>query len=904
MQNRFREVGSASRHDHETISGQRSGQRGGFKALVGIGLAAALLGPVPVAAQTPAEPDKSTNRGIEEIVVRAGESESTADFGVGDSVTGFGADDLEALGVQDIADLAAFTPNLEIVTQGATTPTFFIRGVGLNDFNSNSTGAVAIYMDEVARNAPAIQLSKLFDIEAVNVVKGPQGTGLFRNASAGAIKIYSKKPSGEFGGYLRSDIGNFNSRDFEGAVEAPIFKDILAGRVAFGFTQRDGTMKNRCGSAPAFADRITNPGPLALRTLGLKQTDPPFSICGEPVTAGRISPIPVGLEKRLNNRDDWAMRATLLFRPTLDMDWTLNFHGAKRDELSRVGQSLGTQGSTCRDGDISNCDLIGDRGDGSARIEGTLGGPQGIAFSGYRPPEVVRRLEELAPCNIGVPGRPQGTCLLSAANRASDNAGKIRLAKELSRDLDSKPQKGDFNRTGDTENNTWGGYLNGGIVLPFGIQLTTVTSADTYDREIDLDLDFSPETLFQIVTDDDGWQVAQDIRLEGQHGDEAQFRWDIGGYFLREQLDVEVTNDLGVLSTFGVGSREYTQDLWSGAGYISMAFDFWEDFTLDGGFRYNTEQKKLDFLLLQGSGTTKATKLDETWSAPTGTVRLTYRFREDTHVFWKYTRGWKPGSFNATSSLVTGVTTADPEKIDSFETGISGSWFDGRFGINSSFFFYRYQDYQLFTAQQFSGGQPEFVILNADEAEVFGAEIDAVLRPWTGGFAQVRASWLESQFLDFVQNQQAVIVVSGAQVTVDRELNNTGNPLLNSPRFKVSLTLEQSLPLGRWGTLTGRWDGVWTDTTYFDATKGRGIPNVDNIAFLPDDTIAQRPFWMHNLRLTYAPIGGQVQMSGWVRNVTNETFKTFAFDASTFSRTSIYFVGDPRTYGGSLTVTF
>ena len=84
----------------------------------------------------------------------------------------------------------------------------------------------------MARNAPALQLSTLFDTEAVNVLRGPQGTGLARNASAGAIKIYSKKPSGEFGGFLRSDFGNFNFKDFEGAIEAPIVEDLLAARLA------------------------------------------------------------------------------------------------------------------------------------------------------------------------------------------------------------------------------------------------------------------------------------------------------------------------------------------------------------------------------------------------------------------------------------------------------------------------------------------------------------------------------------------------------------------------------------------------------------------------------------------------------------------------------------------------
>ena len=113
-------------------------------------------------------------------------------------------------------------------------------------------------------------------------------------------------------------------------------------------------------------------------------------------------------------------------------------------------------------------------------------------------------------------------------------------------------------------------------------------------------------------------------------------------------------------------------------------------------------------------------------------MRLTYRFREDTHVYWKYNRGWKPGHYNATGSRITGITIAEPETIDAFETGLHAEWFGGMLGGDASLFYYNYQDYQIFIAQQFAGGGPEFVMLNANDAEVYGAEIDALVRPWAG----------------------------------------------------------------------------------------------------------------------------------------------------------------------------
>ena len=155
-----------------------------------------------------------------------------------------------------------------------------------------------------------------------------------------------------------------------------------------------------------------------------------------------------------------------------------------------------------------------------------------------------------------------------------------------------------------------------------------------------------------------------------------------------------------------------------------------------------------------------------------------------------------------------------------------------------------------------------------------------------------------------MQQQQEQVSIGGSQTVVTREIQNSGNPLLNSPKFKVSITAEQTIPLGRLGSLTPRYDGVWTDVTYFDASKGRGIPNSMNQQALPKNTTAQPAFWLHNFRLAWRPPVGQMEIAGWVRNLANESYKTFAFDGSTFNDTSIYFVGDPRTYGGTMTITF
>jgi iron complex outermembrane receptor protein len=826
--------------------------------------------PPEPAQPAPAPRGPAARPGIEEIVIQGSESDAAADYQAADSVTAFDASDLQALGAQTVEDLATYTPNLEIVTAGATTPTFFIRGVGLNDFNANSTGAVAVYQDDVPINAPALQLGTLFDMEAVNILRGPQGTGLARNASAGAIKLYTRKPSGEYDSFLRSSYGNYDYMDFEGALEAPLFSDLLSSRLAFRWTQRDGYAENGCAREPS---------------------SPGGPRCGESTS---VAQAPAGLPDTVNNLGNWAARGTFRFQPTLDMDWLLGIHGSRRDEDSRLGQSIGTSGFICLNNDIANCNVDYPFGSRSTRNFG--GSDQGP----YRDPDVFRmfvsKFQSLAAaCRPGTPDF--ATCLRSAQNTAL-----IQNAEDLAENLDDDPYRGDYNLVGPTRNDTWGGYLNGEIALPLGMTLTTVTGYDTYDRFTDVDLDQSPNTLFHIKTDDEGWQVTQDVRLAGELG-ELPLRWEVGGWYLHEHIDVLVQNTFPPPNIGTVGERDYTQDIDSAAGYASLEWDLDDQFTLDGGFRWNYEAKSLDFSL-ERTGQTYLLFPEDAWQAPTGLVRLTYRFREDTHSYWKYTRGWKPGHFNATASGFEPILPAEPETIDAFETGLRGSWFEGRLGFDFSLFYYSYENYQLFTVKVDAGENPEFVVINASNAEVYGSELDLVARPLPGTFLNVRASWLESRFNDFTQRQFVQQTVGLESRNILKEIDNTGNRLLNSPQFKVSLTAEQTIPLGRYGSLTARYDGAWTADTYFDATEGQGIPNEQGLIWMPENAIAQPAYWLHNIYVGYRPPSGNIEIGGWCRNLTDEVYRTFAFDASNFTNTTIHLLGTPRTYGLTFSVDF
>jgi len=182
---------------------------------------------------------------IEEILV-TGEKQNTLQDAPTSS-TSFNTGDLQALRIGDIADLSDYTPNLEINTAfAASNPTIFIRGIGLKDYNANAAGAVAVYQDGVNINAPAIQLGQLFDLEGIDVLRGPQGSVNGRNATAGAILMRSNMPTGEFDVSASLTYGNYNDREIEAAVDIPVIEDLLSLRLSGTAQWRDGYTKNQC----------------------------------------------------------------------------------------------------------------------------------------------------------------------------------------------------------------------------------------------------------------------------------------------------------------------------------------------------------------------------------------------------------------------------------------------------------------------------------------------------------------------------------------------------------------------------------------------------------------------------------------------------------------------------------
>lgn len=187
---------------------------------------------------------QSTDADDNVIVVTAQKREQQLND-VGISISAVGGAELRERGVLDVAQIEQLAPNLDIAQPNGpgNQPAISLRGVGLNDFNSNNNGPIAVYADEVYRSSIVGQNFVLFDVNRVEVVKGPQGTLFGRNATGGAIRVIANKPEQDFGGFFSASYAEFDTTRVDATLNLPV-TDSLALRVAGVKADSDGFIDN------------------------------------------------------------------------------------------------------------------------------------------------------------------------------------------------------------------------------------------------------------------------------------------------------------------------------------------------------------------------------------------------------------------------------------------------------------------------------------------------------------------------------------------------------------------------------------------------------------------------------------------------------------------------------------
>lgn len=202
-------------------------------------LALAAAAALPAAAQDKPAPSGNT---VGEVVVTAQFREQSLQQ-TPIAITAVNAEMLAQRNQNSIDQVAAQAPNVTLKPAGAAFgPSLqaYIRGVGQYDFNYALEPGVGMYVDDVYYSTLTGSIFDLLDVDRVEVLRGPQGTLAGKNSIGGAIKVYSKKPTGDGSGYVEGTYGSYNRIDFRGSADLSIVPDKLFLRLAGVSKHRDG----------------------------------------------------------------------------------------------------------------------------------------------------------------------------------------------------------------------------------------------------------------------------------------------------------------------------------------------------------------------------------------------------------------------------------------------------------------------------------------------------------------------------------------------------------------------------------------------------------------------------------------------------------------------------------------
>ncbi|MEM1086915.1 MAG: TonB-dependent receptor, partial [Pseudomonadota bacterium] len=198
-------------------------------------------------------------------------------------------DNLKAGGA-DIRFLSARVPSVIAESSfGRAFPRFYIRGIGNTDFDLNASQPVSLVYDDVPYENPILKGYPVFDLESIEVLRGPQGTLFGRNTPGGIIKFDSVKPGDETNGYVKAAIGTYATKEFEGAFGARLSDDF------------------------------------AFRVSGIYQDRDPF-----------VDNVLTGETDRYEGFEEYAGRVQLLWSPFADTDVLLNLHARSNDSDARL----------------------------------------------------------------------------------------------------------------------------------------------------------------------------------------------------------------------------------------------------------------------------------------------------------------------------------------------------------------------------------------------------------------------------------------------------------------------------------------------------------------------------------------------------------------------------------------
>jgi iron complex outermembrane receptor protein len=733
---------------------------------------------LPVAAQeAPAEPERG---GIEEITITAEKRESNLQE-TPVAVTAITSDAIEQQGLQDFNDVQFVAPAL-VYGEIADMAQITMRGIGVDTSTIDAEPGVGLYQDGVYRGGLTSSAGLFFDLERIEVLRGPQGTLYGRNTTGGALNVITKLPGEAFAFEGDALYGSHDRRRLSGAVDLPLAPGLLALRAAFAYDERDG-----------YTDNLLT---------GNEEDD------GEAKQA----------------------KLAAVLTPAETLDVTLRFNWIDSDY---GGPPF------VKTFDYPAFPLFISASDPGGVLPPLPGIATPVPFSKPDPRNVrYDRDQEYT--------RDSWDVNLTVAWELSDAITLKWIAGYLDLEQDLNPGNNDgvpirllegdyeqFNEEWQHEINLSGSALDGRLDWIAGFFYYDSDIAEEYRYRLP-DLQLTYEWLFSgfipaCAPTPTGPTTANPSNCLAGFGTTLA-----GASTPVPFLEFSLDQDLKSWALFTQETFHFTDRLRVTAGFRwsqdEKQIVHNQVLNLDPSFQAGCG----------GSSVNPTVRTSEDWSEPTGKVGADFDLSDDAMLYASYSRGFKSGGYNV------GLcgNTYDPEFVNAYEIGLKSSWLDNTVRLNVAAFYNDYTDYQArqfinnaSIIRNAADAETYGVELEGTWIPIEPLRLDLAVSYLTAQYKRFIVD-------DPMNSQLGTIQCPPPAAPGDLCQNAKGNALPRAPEWKVGAAAQYDFDLGGAGGLALRGEYAFTDTQYHDVfesffarQKAYSVGNLRAIWRAPDSLL-------------------------------------------------------------------
>ncbi|GGB85812.1 TonB-dependent receptor [Novosphingobium endophyticum] len=772
------------------------------------------------------------------------------------SITVFDQKQIDNRNVVSALDLAKYTPSLAANSRfGAENTTFSIRGFYQE---LRTTASVAVYFADVVSPRGGGSTSggdgagpgSFFDLQNVQVLKGPQGTLFGRNTTGGAILLVPRKPEDTFGGYVEGRVGNYGMRRVQSVVNTPI-GDQARLRLGVDWQDRDGYLRN---IAPTGPDRFADINYVAARASLVVDLTPDLEnyTIASYTRSDNNGPIP-----KVTNCNTTRNGATL---PTglLSCD-----QFAREQGLGRyvVENTVPRPGIELDQWQIINTTTL--QASDSLTIKN---------IASYAQLTSTSRTEAFGTRWI-MPetflGQPTG----DLAGRELSFVPVMAAPGLASNDQSTFSEELQFSGSAGAGRLTWqaGAYYEKSN--PLG----------TYGNQNPSNLSCADSDTFQCVD-----ALGRVLGREGRQGSLSRqlTRTTFRNIGLYGQATFDVTDSISL-----TGGIRYTWDKTNSVARKQVIrFPAENDARIyclnpalgpngpvqnpDGSFDFSNSIDPA------AAATACQQSIEQKSKAPTWMLGADFKPADNILLYAKYSRGYRQGSTNPFGG--DGFETFGPEKVDTYEVGAKTSWsgaMPGNFNIAGYYNDFTDQQVQLGLINLQGLVAPNTAIVNAGSSRIYGVEVEAAISPFAGFDLSASYGYLNTK----LKTLTPVTIPPGSLYNFVLFTSLAGEALPYSPKHQASVTASYSLPLPEsvgTVTLSGTYSYRSKLITTYTSAEG-----------------TLRPLSLLDLNLNWESVAGSpIDLGVFATNVTNKYYYTHVNEQSSSGFISRY-LGEPRMYG-------